>query len=374
MSGPQNPSRRKFLQGSKHSTNPGGDTVTAESLADWVADPQAEAYLIRIGRRAMACQFQVFLNAGQYTDDSEIAIGALDEIDELESMLTVYRRDSEISLLNERAAAEAVAVSDSVLALIELCLLLFKSTDGAFDATAGPLADLWSQARRSGAVPPTEAIAAALTVVGSQLLRLDGKRQQVRFLRPGVSLNFGGIGKGFALEAASRYLKLAGAENFLFHGGRSSVLACGCRASGSGEEPWQVGLVDPLRPSERLAEIILRDCALSTSGSQAQSFQYQGRRYGHILDPRSGQPADAGILSATVLHPDAAWADALSTALYVLGPKRAMAYCKAHPEMAAILIVPGRGAGNLEIKTCGLAADDWRLVCKQKVPIHREDA
>ena len=172
---------------------------------------------------------------------------------------------------------------------------------------------------------------------------------------------------------ASRHLKLQGVDNFLFHGGRSSVLASGCRASGGGEEPWRVGLVDPLRPSERLAEIVLRDRALSTSGSQAQSFQYRGRRYGHILDPRSGFPAEGDILSATVMHPDAAWADALSTALYVLGSEKAVEFCRAHPEIAAILIVPGRGTGNLEIKTSGLLPDEWRLVTEQKIPIRRVD-
>ncbi|MEE2781485.1 MAG: FAD:protein FMN transferase [Planctomycetota bacterium] len=373
MARPKNPSRRKFLKGDAPSQSPTGDTITTESLADWVADPQAEAYLIRIGRRAMACQFQIFLNAGQYADDSEMAIGALDEIDELEALLTVYRADSEVSTVNDRAAAEAVTLSDSLAELLELCLAIFEATDGAFDVTAGPLADLWSRARRSGSVPPKEAVANALTNVGSELLRLDHKKQQVRFLRPGVSLNFGGIGKGFALEAASRHLKLQGVDNFLFHGGRSSVLASGCRASGSGEEPWLVGLVDPLRPSERLAEIVLRDRALSTSGSQAQSFQYRGRRYGHILDPRSGFPAEGDILSATVMHPDAAWADALSTALYVLGSEKAVEFCRAHPEIAAILIVPGRGTGNLEIKTSGLSPDEWRLVTEQKIPIRRVD-
>jgi len=374
MPRPQNPSRRKFLQGKAESPNPGGDTVTVASLADWVADPQQEAYLIRIGRRAMACQFQVFLNAGQYDDDSEIAIAALDEIDTLEAMLTVYRHDSEVSEANRQAAAEAVSLSDLLAELIETGLAVFDATDGAFDITAGRLTDLWSQARRSGAVPSAEAITAAVTNTGSPLLQFDYKKQRLRFLQPGVALNFGGIGKGFAIETASSQLRAAGINNFLFHGGRSSVLASGQRASGRGEEPWRVGLVDPLRPTERLAEIVLKDRALSTSGSQAQSFHHQGRRYGHILDPRTGQPADAGILSATVLHPSAAWADALSTALFVLGPKAAIAYCKAHQEMAAMLILPGRSTGSMEIRTYGLEPADWRLVHNQKVTLRRADA
>ncbi|MEK6269884.1 MAG: FAD:protein FMN transferase [Planctomycetales bacterium] len=374
MPRPKKSSRRKFLQGKAKSAPVGGDTVTTDSLADWVTDPHEEAYLIRIGRRAMACQFQVFLNAGQYADDSEIAIAALDEIDALEAMLTVYRRDSEVAQLNRQATAEVVTLSDPLAELVELSLELFELTDGAFDMTAGPLAELWGQARRSGAMPTNEALRAALANVGSQYIRFDQKKRQLRFLRPGVAINFGGIGKGFAIEAASNLLRLKGIENFLFHGGRSSVLACGKRASGRGEEPWRVGLVHPLRPTERLAEILLADRSLSTSGSQSQSFHYQGRRYGHILDPRTGSPADTGVLSATVLHPSAAWADAISTAFFVMGPQEAMKCCKKYPETSAILVLPGRGTASVEIQTYGLDSEDMRLVYDQKVTVKRQDA
>jgi thiamine biosynthesis lipoprotein len=98
----------------------------------------------------------------------------------------------------------------------------------------------------------------------------------------------------------------------------------------------------------RLGEIWLKDRALGTSGAQFQSFRHRGRRYGHILDPRTGWPAE-GVLSATVLAPTAALADALSTACYVLGPQAALAYCREQPELAAVIVCPGRGGGGLEI-------------------------
>tara|TARA_Y100001933_G_scaffold11960_1_gene10424 strand:- start:2515 stop:3633 length:1119 start_codon:yes stop_codon:yes gene_type:complete len=365
-------SRRNFIQG-KTKSLPSGDTATTDSLADWVTDPQEETYLIRIGRRAMACQFQVFLNAGQYAEDSEIAINALDEIDMIEAMLTVYRRDSEVTILNHRAAAELVNLSDPLAELIELSLDLHEITDGAFDITAGPLADLWSHARRSGSMPSEESIRSALADVGSQYVQVDCETKQLRFLRPGVAINFGGIGKGFALDAASNMVRLQGIENFLFHGGRSSVLACGRRSSKRGEEPWRVGLVHPLRPADRLAEIRLFDRALSTSGSQSQSFHHQGRRYGHILDPRTGLPADQGILSATVLHPSAAWADALSTACYVMGPQQAIECCKKHPGMALVLVLPSRKKAGIEIQTCGITPDDVYLISDQRVAVNQQD-
>ena len=338
-----------------------GDTVAAESLAKWVADPQEEAYLIRIGRRAMACQFQVFLNAGEYPDDSEVAIEALDRIDELEAMLTVYRDDSEVAHLNQWAATEEVAISAELSELLELSLKLYDATEGAFDVTAGPLSEVWGLARRSGSMPASEAINAALANVGSNHLRFNRKKQLLRFLQPGLVVNFGGIGKGYALDLAAEKLLAARIENFLFHGGRSSVLARGARASGKGNRAWSVGLIDPLRPERRLAEIFLGEQALSTSGSQTQSFHFQGRRYGHILDPRTGQPAGEEMLSVTVLDSRAARADALSTALFVLGPEQARDYCKCHPETAAILVLPGPGTGTLAVETRTLNEENWQL-------------
>ena len=116
-----------------------------------------------------------------------------------------------------------------------------------------------------------------------------------------------------------------------------------------------------MRPERRLAEIRLRDRALATSGSRTQSFVHGGRRYGHILDPRSGRPAE-GVLSATAIAPAAALADALSTAFYVMGPQPALDYCRTHPEIATLLVCPVRHSGGFEIRSAGLAEDELRLL------------
>ena len=115
-----------------------------------------------------------------------------------------------------------------------------------------------------------------------------------------------------------------------------------------------------------MAEIFLKDRALSTSGSLTQSFYVQGRRYGHILDPRSGQPAESDLLSVTVLDASAARADALSTGLFVLGPEQVRNYCERHRETAVILVLPGNGVGNMAIETFNLEDTDWQLVENQK--------
>ena len=155
--------------------------------------------------------------------------------------------------------------------------------------------------------------------------------------------------------------------NCLLHGGQSSILARGCRLGKLGhaspEKPagWTVGIRHPLRYDRRLAEICLVDRALGTSGSGVQFFRHKGRRLGHILDPRTGQPAE-GILSTTVLAPNAATADALATAFYVMGVEGALEYCRARPEVAAIIVSPARRAGGIEIQSAGLGEDEWELL------------
>jgi thiamine biosynthesis lipoprotein len=115
-----------------------------------------------------------------------------------------------------------------------------------------------------------------------------------------------------------------------------------------------------LRPERRLAEFTLRDRALGTSGSATQFFHHQGRRYGHILDPRTGRPAE-GVHSSTVIAPTAAEADALATAFYVLGPEKSLDYCRARPHLAAVLVSPGPRQGSIELHTCGLNDEDWKV-------------
>ena len=348
------------------------------------ADPTVEPYLVQVGRRAMACRFQVYLNAGQHPDAAQTAMTALDEVDRIESILTVYRADSKVSVINKMAVDEPVSVGPDVWELLSLAVQLHAETGGAFDVTAGPLSEAWGFARRAGRVPSDSELAAARAKVGSGYLDIDQQQQSVRFTRPGVKLNFGGIGKGYALDVSSRLLEADGIGDFLFHGGRSSVLARGARLASDNARSddarsdnarsdnarsddarsdggWQVGLIHPQRPQVRLAEVRLRDRALSTSGSQMQSFQHQGRRYGHILDPRTGRPCE-GILSVTVLAATAALADALSTALFVMGPDDAAKFCQQHPDIAAILIFPAAGTSRLEVQAFNLSDTDWKML------------
>ncbi len=345
--------------GSANSSNIPQLAAAAENPAP-VHIPQS--YLVRVGRRAMACEFEVLLNAGQYADGIELAVAALDRVEQLEDQLTVYRESSEISQLNRAAATGAVRVESRLFELLELAVQIHSWTGGAYDITSGPLSKAWGFFRRAGRVPNDEDLAAALRLVGSEKLQLDAQIRTVRFPLAGMEINLGSIGKGYALDRVAEQLESAGLSEFMLHGGRSSVLARGSRSL-VGEEGWWVGVCDPLRPTRRLGELRLKNRALATSGSAAQFFYHEGRRYGHILDPRTGRPAE-GMLSATVIARTAAEADALSTAFYVLGSAAALDYCERHstdhPGLAAVLISPGERSGAVEIATFGLMDQDWR--------------
>ncbi len=317
-----------------------------------------ESHLVRFSRPAMACQFEICLCAGQYPQGTEAALEALDQVERLEDQLSVFRPHSELSQINAAAAQRAVEVEPRLFALLQRAMKMSRETGGAYDITAGPLWEAWGFARRAGAVPEEDRLEEARSLVGAQLVELDAVGRTVRFLKPGVRLNLGSVGKGFAVDRCGETLLRHGVENFLVHGGNSSVLARGSStplAAASSAEPagWTVGLRDPLRPQQRLRELRLTNRALGTSGAQFQSFRHRGKRYGHILDPRTGWPAE-GVLSATAIAPSATFADILSTAFYVLGPEGALAYCRQHVEIAAILVCPASRGGGVEVHSAGL--------------------
>lgn len=361
MSEPPRNSRREFLAG----------RAAVEALANLLPavppepaelTPPADAsgYLIQVGRTAMACEFEIFLNGAQYSHGPDAALEALDLVERLEDQLSVYRGDSEVSRLNRRAATEFVPIERCLFALLRQAVELWRRTGGAFDITSGPLTKAWGFYRRQGRVPPEDELAAARASVGSQHLEWDEADEAVRFARPGMEINLGAIGKGYALDRCADQLSAAGVGDFLLHGGTSSVVARGSRAGSSPERPgWSVALRHPLRPDRRLAEFRLVDRALGTSGSGNQFFFHQGRRLAHVIDPRSGRPAEQ-VLSATVLAPTAAEADALSTAFFVGGEAVAAEYCGEHPEVAAALVLPAAGSGASALRAFNLTDADWR--------------
>jgi FAD:protein FMN transferase len=322
--------------------------------------------LLHVERAAMACQFEVRFPADAGEEALAAALRAMELLDPLERRLSFFRPDSELSRINLLAAERPVAVEPDLFALLQLAVELSAETGGAFDITSAPLWELWGFARRAGGIPAEPQIAEALERVGSRFVRLDPANRSVAFTRPGVRLNLGSLGKGFALDRLAEQLAEAGLRDFLLHGGQSSVLARGAApgdaAATQNQSPgWVVGVPDPRAPKRRIAEICLRDKALGTSSAQFQSFRHEGKRYGHVLDPRSGRPAE-GVLSATAVAPSAVLADALSTAFYILGPEASWQYCRRHPEVGMLLVLPPTDQGKIETITVGLGDEELRLL------------
>jgi thiamine biosynthesis lipoprotein len=358
--------RREFLQGqaARDALEGFADGLRAElPKAAEPTEELAQTYLLEFARPAMAVEFQVLLNADQHSGASEVAVDALDLVERLEAQLTVYRDTSEVSRLNQTAHQQPIVVERRLFELFQLALRISEATGGAYDMTSGPLSKIWGFYRRQGRMPDDAEIAAALSRVGYQRVVLDPVARSVQFATKGMELNLGGIGKGYALDRAGEVLQQGDVGAFLLHGGNSSVLAHGSRAGRPSDQPgWIVGLAHPLRPGQRLAEFLLHNQALGTSGSGTQFFHHQGKRYGHIIDPRNGRPAE-GILSSTVIAPTAAEADALSTAFYVGGVELAERYCAADMAVAAVLVTQTGGA-SLQLHAFNLPDAAWsRLDC-----------
>jgi thiamine biosynthesis lipoprotein len=303
-------------------------------------------FWIRVHRRAMACRFEVTLS-GEDGRFVPLARRALDEVERIEAALTLFRESSELVRVNRAAAASAVEVGKDLFAVLRLARALHAATEGAFDVTATPLSRCWGFLRREGRLPAAEEIERARACVGMQHVELDEERKRVRFTRAGVELNLGSIGKGYALDRMSRSLRRGGVRHALLSAGGSSVLAVGGRDGG-----FAVDLRSLQLDGRPLARVRLREGALATSGAGEQFFESQGKRYGHVLDPRSGWTA-SGTLSATVITSSAAAADALSTAFLIGGSDLARRYCAAHDGVLALVTPEGEARPRISGRFAG---------------------
>jgi thiamine biosynthesis lipoprotein len=304
-----------------------------------------EAALLAVSRKAMNDDFEVSFPRLAFPQGTEAALDALDEVERLEQVLSVFRYDSRIQYVNLTAHEEPVHLDQELFDLIVRCVELAEETGGAVDITSTPLWKIWGFAKREGRIPTPQELESACKNVGYPLLELDHENQTIRFKQQGVELNFGCVGKGFALDIASQKLRDQGVDRFLFQGGLSSVLAAG--------SDWKIGVAHPVRPGQRLMELELNNRAVATSGSQKQFFRHAGRRYSHLIDPRTGRPAE-GVLSITVLAPSGTLAELLSTAFFVLGEEKTEEYCNKHEEIAAVMTIPTTQGAGFEVKTFGV--------------------
>lgn len=260
----------------------------------------------------------------------DTAVQLEQRINALEPELSRTREDSDLYRLNHADGA-ACEVSEDTYAAIEAAVQFAEWTGGAFDPTMAPLTDLWGINTDHAHVPAQAEIDAALTHVGYQNIELFGNNQ-VRLLN-GAQLDLGGIGKGFATDAAAAMLD-----------GTQGVLATlGGNIGAYGENPnrdsgnWVVGIADPDDNAAFIATVEVRDLSVVTSGDYERYFEQDGKRYHHICDPATGYPADSGLRSVTVIDESSTRADALTTALFVMGLEEGMAFCEQNDIVAVFV-------------------------------------
>ncbi|WP_437227273.1 FAD:protein FMN transferase [Planctomicrobium sp. SH661] len=357
MSESADSNRREFLTGraAQRALRHRADEITDAILdGEEARVPPKGSDTVRLETRAMACQWAVVMNPG-LPRQVMVASDALDFVHDVEDQLTVYRDNSEIARINRLAATAPQVVAPDLLEFLLRCRQLWEETDQAFDPAMGALIRIWREARQNSSVPEQETIDQALRCTGMQHVHLDSINSSISYDVAGLSLDFGAIGKGYAVDRAARHLQFEEVEDFIVHGGHSSMYGQG---NHGGHIGWPVGIKNPLFTEKRYATILLRNQGMATSGSNVQFFRHGGKRYGHIVDPRNGWPAQ-GLLSVTVLAADAATADALSTAFYVMGLDKARRYCDDHPDVGAILIPLPEYGRELTPIVCNLPAEQF---------------
>ncbi len=311
---------------------------------------------VTLARHAMATRFELVLVGNDPVALRAAGEEALDEIERLEAQLSLYRPTSEIAHLNAQAAVRPVCVEPGLFRLLQHAKRLSGETDGAFDITVAPLMRCWGFTGGTGQLPDPEALARAKAVVGMHLVELDEGNFTVRFAKPGMMLDLGAIGKGYALERAAALLLEAGVSNALLHGGTSTVCALGKPAEADAwrvavELPPQEGSGDP--QPQPVAVVPLVNESLSVSAVWGKAFVAEGRTYGHVIDPRLGEPVQRAVLAAVVL-PSATETDALSTALLTSGPEGLERITALRDGMRALVLARQEQTKQLQAVTKGL--------------------
>ncbi len=302
---------------------------------------------VHLSHTAMTAEFDFLLFGDEGMDPQymrECAQEAFDAIDAMENCISNWIDGSPTAVMNREAGDRPVVVPPELWSLMATSRKYWEETGGVFDVTVGPLLKLWGFYGKQGGLPSPEEVKQALERVGMNRVALNKADRTVKFERPGMRVDFGGIGKGLAVDRAANILKEKGINRGRISGGTSSIVAWGAPPQGGG---WTIDIRDPYvsgtvaRPP--LAKVTIKDESLSTSSNSEKYIEMNGRKYGHIFDPRTGMPAETNIVSATSVAPTGTQSDAITKAFFILGVEGAKEYCKKHPECRALLIVDHEG-------------------------------
>lgn len=265
---------------------------------------------VALSAYAMATRFELVLYGADPILLRAAGEEALQEIERLAVQLSFYAADSEIRFLNAHAAQRPIRVEPRLFALLQRCAVLNAATDGAFDVTVGPLMRAWKFVSAKGALPTEGELETARAITGFHNLHFDEESGSIQFAKPGVEIDLGGFGKGYAIERALELLRENGIHSALLHGGTSSVATMGTPPESDG---WRIALQAPLQ-----ATVNVQNQSLSVSANHGKSFIFDDQEYGHVLDPRTGRPVRIAA-AAAAWGPSGAVCEALSKSLLVLG-------------------------------------------------------
>ncbi len=285
-------------------------------LAAWAAFGQAELLRLEKSADAMGSTYSIALYGVDRVKMEAAADAAFDEVRGLDDLLSNYKPASDWSQVNRNAAERPVKVPPELFRLLSACMEYSRQSEGAFDITVGPLMKVWGFYKGSGHLPHKPEIAAAMAKVGYRHVHLDAVAQTVRFDRSGVELDPGGIGKGYAVDRMVDVLRQNGVVTAFVAGSGSSIYGMGAPP----DEPkgWPVKIKDPWDNRKTLSEVFLKDSSMSTSGSYEKFFRAEGKIYSHLMDPRTGYPAQ-GSVSVSVIAPRAVDSEAWAKPYFVNG-------------------------------------------------------
>ncbi len=290
--------------------------------SDWAA----VANVHRFSHQAMATTFEVIIQSEDKTYAQQAARAAFDEVDRIEAELSRYLETSDVARINNLPALQPLPLSLDTFECLRISAEIHAQTNGAFDVTVGFLVDCWRDKEKKPRTPPLEELQYAREHSGMDLILFDEPTHAVALMKSPVRVDLGGVGKGYGVDRMAEMLREWSIERALIHGGFSSVLALDAP---QGMKGWPVTLSHPNNRNRTLGRLQLQHVAVSGSGLE------KGR---HIIDPRTGEPAARKIATWSVA-PDAARADALSTAFMVMTPAEVRDYCAERPRVRGLLIV-----------------------------------
>lgn len=284
-------------------------------------------------------KFDTVINLKIYGDDeAEKHLVKIEQmLDDIDEQINMSNENSEIHAINQAAGKQAIKVSKGTFDLVKVSVEYAEDTQGAFDPSIGSLVSLWKIGNGGEHVPDADQILQAKSLVNYHDIIMDEANSTIKLAKEGMSLDLGGIGKGYAADLVADYLHEEQIESAIIDLGGSSIIAIGSKPSG---EPWRVGLQDPDRErGEQLALIQLDNETIDSSGVYERFFMENGVRYHHILDPKTGFPTQNGIKSVTIVGGTATDADVLSTAVVVMDLEEGMAYMSHKENVEAMFIM-----------------------------------